>query len=150
MVNFNVKDGFKYLVVETGYATRLIENVPDIQEKMREIEDGNYECNCETYSDKCSKCDDFVLFIEDHVCGDGVHEVTGKSEEVEKIRHMLSGKDITRARIVLRCSSLGKAMNACNALMEYDHCACFNFDNLYEITVIDEEILVMRFDCESG
>ena len=147
MANFDVKDGFKYLVVETGYTGRLVEKIPMIKEDMKEIEKGD----CETDPKECTRCNDLVLFIEDHLWGEGLYTVSSKTEEIEEIRKLLEPKwGLYQGFIVLRCDRLGKAMNVARALMEHEHCGCFNFDNLYQITVIPGEILVMRFDCESG
>lgn len=59
-----IKDNFKYLVVDTGYTSRLIESICDIEEEIKEELD--YLCDNE---DNCPHCQDYILYIYDKLWG---------------------------------------------------------------------------------
>ena len=122
---------FKYLVVKTGYTGRLVKKLAELKELLTEhLED-----------------DDPILYIEDSIWGGGLFTVTEKQEEIDRIQKVYPN---VSGVIVLRCESLVRAMGAVEILMGQRYCAFFSFGTLYQMELIDEEILVMSFDCESG
>ena len=124
---------FKYLVVNTGYTGRLVKRLPELTELLAEnLEEENP-----------------IVFIEDTIWGTGLVTVSGESDEIERIRKAVP-LDGNGGVIVLRCDSLSRAMGAVEVLMNRPYCAFFNFGALYQMELIDGEILVMTFDCESG
>ena len=143
-------EGFKYLVVKTGYTSRLVENVDSIEENMADIS----SCSCEDESEEtCEHQGKHIIYIEDNICGTGMYEFGTKDEithiksilnEHFKEEHELSGI------IVLKCNKLNQATNLVEILMEQNYCSCFGFSNLDRMEILNGEVLLMYFDCESG
>src|SRR4051812_38699176 len=97
MANFEIEE-FKYLVIKTGYTSRLIEKCLKIKDGLKEIvEAGCEETDTEEHS--CENCNDLILFIYDKLWGEGLHEVSTAKEEIEKIRSVVPDDGI----IVFRC-----------------------------------------------
>ena len=125
---------FKYLVVATGYTARLVKRVSELKEELLDEEEND---------------SDAILYIEDLVWGKGLYEISQKRDEIEKIRKIIT-PDKYRGVIVLRCNRLSQAMRIISLLMEQGYCGCFDYTALQKMELIDKEILVMEFDCESG
>lgn len=143
MATFTIEN-FKYLVVDTGYTSRLVDDLSQIEEQLKE--DLQYLCN--SIEANCPHCNDLILYIEDSICGNGLYEVSPQKEEIEKIRTMISGEKF-RGIIVLRCDNLRKVMTVVEVLQNQDYCCCFVMSHLYEMKIINEEVLLMRFGCGS-
>lgn len=148
-------EGFKYLVVKTGYTARLFNLLAALKEKLKD-EVYNDFCDCEAnvpVGDKnsCSCQEDVVLFIEDSFWGMGVYEISEKKDEIDRIRSSLSKEEAFKEGIVVfRSHDIGNAMATIQSLMKVKYCNCFDFTTLCQMKVIDGEILAVEFGCESG
>lgn len=140
--SITVRDGFKYLVINTGYTGRLVQHIDDIKQKMQ---NRCYTCDD---SKRCT-CANKLLFIEDTLWGKGLTKVGATDEEIAYIRETLIKADGTGI-IAFRSGSLTDALGIAQILMEYDYCACFGLNTLCKIRVAKGDVLFLHFDCESG
>lgn len=134
---------FKYLVVETGYTTRLIHGLSNMKYQLQ-VDMRNF---CKTKEANCSCCNDLVLYIEDESLQQKLYEVSPQKEEIEDIRTMISRKEL-RGIIVFRCNSFEQAMIAVEVLQDQEYCDGLTMRNCVEIIKINGEVLVMRFNCK--
>lgn len=161
---------FDYVIIETGYTARVMKCLdklkteflddcvfesPEDCDKCSDGEIKEFDKNGEKLirSDDPPQCDcinDKIMFIEDHVWGTGLYEI---SKDVQKIKQLLPLIKNLSGTICFKCNTLMKAMQISKILMNMDYCACFCFENLYEMqmhTIDNYRVLIMTFDCESG
>lgn len=117
-----------YVVIDCGYTHRLIDHISEIQTEANYWDAKLLQLAENTYETTEFHVDEMLDFIRE------------------------SGAYM-KGPVVFECDSTGTAFRLCENLMEYDHCGCFSFGNLYEIRQFDYEnnkILLMKFDTESG
>lgn len=140
----NISNNFKYLVVKTGYTSRLLEDLDEIEDNIRARFD--YEC---TNKKNCKHCKDTsVLYIHDNCRGGGYNKCNGRKRERKYVRNMLDEKYID-GTVAIKCDNISKAFQIIQILMNCDYCGCFVIDSLMKMILV-EDILVVVFDCESG
>ena len=128
-------ESFKYLVVETGYTSRLLKEFDQFKEQVQVQLDEEEDQDC-------------ILYIHDSIWGSGLYKISPNNEEIEKVQKAVASE--RRAVVVFRCEDFGRAMCLVDVLIEQQYCACFDFTSLCGMELINGEILVMKFDCESG
>lgn len=136
-----IRDGFKYLLIRTGYATRLLKHVDSIKKNLKEL--------CYTHDDYTCRCANNVLFVNETGYGNEITAISGTPEEISYIRNKVRGGDLAGS-IAFRCASLSDAMRIANVLMQYKHCYGFDMSSLCRVEVDNDDILILEFDCESG
>lgn len=135
---------FKYLVVRTGYTRRLVKKIDRIEAKFAE----DFDCPCE--NEECNLTCRRVLYIHDSIWGDGLYSF-GDEAEIARIQGILEEhKSTCDGIIVLKCNMLDTAFRLTEELMKVKYCASFGFHSLYSMNLLNEEVLVISFDCESG
>ena len=157
---FQLKDNFKYLVVDTGYTSRLIDQVGEIEKQIKSRLD--YLCDGEDSELTCEHCKDRVLYIRDCGWGEGksrvvtsmynddhksyayVQDVLTSCDDLNNTRYSGSG-----GYIVIRCDDIKMAFSIIQILMDQDYCGCFHMDSLYHMILV-KDVLIVNFDCESG
>lgn len=138
--SITIKDNLKYLVVETGYIERLLDNVDAIEEEINGALD--YDCDD---NDECEHCKNRIIFI-------GKTVFNGYSEDAALIKRELP--DAVKRSVAVKCASISQAIDIVNILMGRDYCGCFYWNSMYEMTIKtlpnNGAILHYKFDCESG
>lgn len=119
-----VVEEIKFLVVRTGYTSRLIKHKESIEEELEE--------------------EDVLLYIQDKIWGTGFYKLSD-SPDVDYVKSKVPDDGV----VVMRSDSLIDAMRKVQVLVGKDYCACFGLDSLYRLKLIDD-ILVLYYDCESG
>ena len=117
-----------YVVIDCGYTDRLIDHVSEIQTEANYWDAKLLQLAENTYETTEFHADEMLDFIRKS----GVY---------------------MKGPVVFECDSIGTAFQLCENLMEYGHCGCFSFSNLYEMhqfTYENSKILLMKFDTESG
>lgn len=141
-------EGFKYLVVRTGYTSRLVDDINSIED---EIADRTC-CSCKN-EEICEHEGKQVIYIEDNLWGAGMYEF-GTSDEIAHVKSILNEHTHEESEfngvVVLKCNKLSQAYNIVEILMEQEYCGSFCFPNLYRMEILNGEVLLMCFDCESG
>ena len=161
-----------YVIIASGYTGRLVSQMDDLKNNLVDTDAFESPEDC----DKCNKkefkthdkygkkiihneeesieCDcvnSQIMFIHDTIWGNGLYKF---SENTEKIQELLKIAKNERGTICFKCPNLSKAMCISAVLMEMHYCACFCFENLYELKLTTSEsgdkVLIMYFDCESG
>lgn len=141
----NIKDNFKYLVVSTGYTSRLVDEILDIEKEIKR----EFEADCDDNIDgvNCSHCRDRILFIADEICNISLNDELDEILYVQKIWKTVSdGKN--SGIIAIRCECLFNAATIINILIKQKYCH-FKWTDLVELTVV-QDVLVVYFSCESG
>ena len=135
-------DNFKYLVINSGYTSRLHKKVKKINEEIL-----NQACIDED-EDDTAPC---VLYIKDKLWGKGMYEF-GNVDDIAYVEKQLREKYSINLDgiIVFRCNALLFAFEIIGILKECHFCGCFGYNNIYKMTCIDNEILVIEIDAESG
>lgn len=128
---------FKYLVVRTGYTSRL--NVGILEEKFEEK-----EISSQHYAEEGDSVR--VMYIKDSVWGNGMKRY-GDKDECNRINQVIGKMD---GVIVLTCPSLSCAFDILDILMRQRYCAMFDHSTIMHMKLFNDEILVMEYDCESG
>lgn len=123
----------KYVAVRTGYTARLVRHIETIKRTIREQEG----------------CADPILYINDTLWGPGMIPISPNQAEITRVRELLP-RDASDGVIVLQCSNVGDAFRRVRILTQFNHCAYFNMEALYQMDYVHGEILVLYFDCESG
>jgi hypothetical protein len=97
-----------------------------------------------------------LLYSYDYLCGSGEY-VYADNEKVTEFLKLCDKNGITKPHlhytINFKCGNVGDAVAICEYLMEFDHCAFFDMENLYDVkyyTVENKTILYLKFDTESG
>ena len=124
---------FKYLVVETGYTSRLFHKLDELKKRVQEQDEED---------------EDPILYIDDNIWGIGLYRISPDTKTIEKIQDALGPN--RRGLIVFRCRDFTNAICLVEVLAEQQYCGCFSMTSLYEMELINGDILVMHFDCESG
>jgi hypothetical protein len=141
-----IEDNFKYLVVDTGYTSRLVDMVDDIEDKIRDKISGFHG------GKNCAHCENKILYIYDndydvknktHI--DIYHSYNGKASERKHVKKIMNRKGI----IVFKCDEIRWIFAIIDVLMNQNYCGGFCMESLIGITLV-EDILVVSFDCESG
>jgi hypothetical protein len=143
MDSIRIKDNFKYLVVDTGYTSRLIKSICDIEEEIKGELD--YLCNNE---DSCPHCQDYILYIYDKLWGgdNPYYYNVQRAQECEYVKNKINNQS---GVIVLRCEHISNAFAFTEILMKQGYCNCFSLRSLMSIELKDD-VLIIKFDCESG
>ena len=139
---------FKYLVVNTGYSRGIMKKLTEFKELILDYLDYSRDCDCDD-PEECPNptCSDLVLYIEDPKSKTKLHKMSSNNEEIEKIRKLLSDEELD-GHIVIRCDNINNAMNLIAALINLKYCERFSFTSLYEMKIVKEDFLIMRFECE--
>lgn len=139
---------FKYLVVNTGYSRGIMKKLPEFKELILDYLEYHVDCTCDN-REQCSNptCSDLVLYIEDPNSKTQLQKMSPNNEEIEKIRKLLSDEQLD-GHIVIRCDNINNAMNLIAALINLKYCERFSFTSLYEMKIVKEDFLIMRFECE--
>lgn len=134
-------EGFKYLVVDTGYTDRLISKVNKIEKKIaEEIEECEDSENC--LANK-------ILYIDSRIHGQCPHEI-GNKDEISYVSQSLIQCGVYEdlmGIIVVKCDDITKAFLIIDILKKQKYCRIFNIVNM---ELINNKILMIRYDCESG
>lgn len=136
-----IRDGFKYLIIRTGYATRLLKHADSIKKNLKDM--------CYTHDDHTCRCANSLLFVNETIYGDDITAINGTPEEIAYLRNKVRGGDLAGS-IAFRCFSLCDAMRIANMLGQYKHCYGFDMTGLCRVEVNNDDILILEFDCESG
>lgn len=130
-----ISENFRYLVVHTGYTSRLVKHAKEIDEQVYRLFIPGWETK-------------YLLYIRDTIWGRGYYDFSDDKVLLDKLKDRLKDYDKCGA-IVFRCDSLMRGMGICSILMKYNYCGCFSFENMCEVTSLGD-ILLLKFDCESG
>jgi hypothetical protein len=165
---FQLKDNFKYLVVDTGYTSRLIDKVGEIEEQIKSqfdhlCDNTDDDEEVKTVENSCEHCKDKVVYIRDCVLRKGKSRVAtsiynndcATYSYVEDVLKSRDNSDLTSCYsgsggyIVIRCDSINMAFTIIQILMDQKHCGCFRIDSLTDMILV-KDVLIINFDCESG
>lgn len=146
-------DKIQYLVIGCGYTDRLIKHIKKIQADINEIT-ANNQCCCNVKCSDLKSCKTLttndILFLESYI----PRSITNNPLKVEKInyvRETLAKNNVSNYGIVcVECEELILAYRIAQSFMDVEHCGCFDFGNLYNMQLVENSILVMTFDTESG
>jgi len=117
-------DKFDYLIVNCGYAERLINHLDDINEYLAEMYDPIQilaVCGTGTAG---GKIDNYT------------HQVLWKNDTNDNLIHEVE-MNLGKFDILFKVGRLCDACAIVTHLMEYEHCKFFNFDNLMTMRVIE-------------
>lgn len=138
MISFNNN---KYVVVNSGYTSRLVKDMDQLNDKISEW-----------YDD-----DSKIVSIKDSVWGNGTYYFNDQINTANMVFKELEDKGIdTDGTITLSLedsNNIGSALAFANILMEYYYCAFFDMshmDEMIQIHTNQGNILYMSFDTESG
>lgn len=135
-----IGDNFKYLVINTGYTSRLLDDVDDIETEIKNRLD--YMC------DSTEQWKDSILYIYDKIWGLGYYACNGTKKEQNHVRDTI-GEKYESGVIAIKCNNISSAFCIINILMKKNYCGCFNMEFLMAMILIDD-VLIVEFDCESG
>ena len=160
---------FNYLAVNCGYTQRLIEKIPDIVLSLMEIYHDD-ECDCVGDGEMCKKLDckcerckevrNLCLFILDTdysfkrgsekcIKKEIYHVITSSPKGVKEADRIKEKLKKSSGIIVFKCNTLDRSFEIVKILQECNHCACFRGEP-YEISYLENEILELKYDTESG
>lgn len=124
----STKAQFNYLVISTGYDGRLVEHATYI------------EVNCKKRLDVCQNV---ILYIQDRekCC----YQDESDEEDCDHIRKLVNSNSL----IALRCENILQANIILRVLMKTKHCACFSLNSIIDMQ-LNQDVLLVEFDCESG
>lgn len=136
---------FKYLVINTGYTHRLINNIEELENKIKQ--QLNYLCS----NDKnCDHCKDYILYIFEQIPGRKFsykNDIVAGKQERKTIKNKINTKH-RKGVIVTRCNHISQAFVIINILIEQKYCSKFTLQQILSIETM-ENILIFNFNCES-
>ena len=128
---FKLDDNFDYIVIQNGYSNRIE------SEWIEKIEKDFYK----EYPKSTTKI----------VCiGDKQFNNTKCHDIYEKIKSC----DLWSSNgVITESNNIGDALDISKRLMEYEFCACYTKENLYEFKILDIcnlKVLILFYDTEGG
>lgn len=123
----HIESDFKYVVINTGYMDRLLDEVPRIEKKIK----------------KKLGTDNNVLYIDYYVDYKIYHNIC------EALMVYNGAKEYAESGIAIKCDGFIKLVKLLKILMSNPHCAMFHYHTIMDVKLVDN-ILILEFDCESG